>query len=105
VLKEFTWIKENKWEIIRDDLRDMSGYDVYMKHFSQLTPAKSRKMKEMILKLRYPRYDIGCTKDTDRIMKIPGSIDGSTGNMCMLVEDLDSFTLDDVVNIHDIIDN
>lgn len=104
-LKEFTWIKEDKWNRIKSDLHDMSGYDVYMKHFSQLTPVKSRNMKELILKLRYPRYDIGCTKDTERIMKIPGSIDGSTGNMCMLVDDLDAFSLNDVVNIQDIIEH
>jgi len=104
-LKEIKGVKARVWEKIKIDLCDASGYDVYMKHFSQLTPAKSKALKSKVLELRYPRFDIGCTKDIHRIMKIPGGIDGSTGNMCVVVDDLESFSLEDVPNIRDFIKN
>jgi len=104
-LKEIKEVKESVWEKIRDELQDSSGYDVYMNHFSQLTPAKSLAIKSKILELRYPRFDIGCTKDIHRIMKIPGSVDGSTGNMCVVVDDLENFSLGDITSIWDFIEN
>jgi len=62
-----------------------------------------KELVKKIVELRYPRYDIGCTKDIHRIMKIPNGIDGSTGNKCIIVEDLETFSLKDVPNIKDFI--
>lgn len=104
-LKEIKGVKKTLWEKIKTDLQDNSGSEVYMKYFSQLTPVKSTKLKEQIIELRYPRFDVGCTKDIQRIMKIPGAVDGSTGNVCIIVEDLEKFSLEDVPNIETFLEN
>lgn len=94
------------WEEAEDRLKvGASGSEVYLDLVqAHLSPAKEREARERIMELRYPRYDVGCTKDIHRIMKIPGSIDGSTGNMCLIVDDLEAFSLDEVPTIWDFVD-
>jgi predicted DNA primase small subunit len=100
-LSEVKELTERARERIGDRLASGErGSEVYVDLVSsRLSPAKERKVREKVMELRYPRYDVGCTKDIHRIMKIPGSIDGSTGNMCVIVEDLETFSLDEVPTI------
>lgn len=86
--------------ILSDEHNPNIGIEAFME---LIRPYKqSRKIKNIlkkVIELRYPRYDIGCTKDIHRIMKIPNGIDGSTGNKCVIVEDLEKFSLSNVPHI------
>ena len=93
-------------EIILDDENNPNiGLEAFMELIKPYTQqAKIQRIVKKIVESRYPRYDIGCTKDIHRIMKIPNGIDGSTGNKCVIVEDLDTFSLQQVPHIYDILE-
>jgi len=57
------------------------------------------RFNEVAIKYRYPRYDPTATKDISRVLKIPHSVDGSTGNIVSVVRDVEGFTLDDIDSI------
>lgn len=51
------------------------------------------------LKYRYPRYDKSPTQDIVRVLRVPDSIHGKTGNLCTIVKDLSTFTLANIPTI------
>lgn len=57
------------------------------------------KTMENILLYRYPRYDGTPTFDTRKVIKVPMSVDGSTGNIVHEIKDIANFTLKDIISI------
>jgi len=58
-----------------------------------------QKAMEKIMLYRYPRYDGSPTFDTRKVIKVPMSVDGSTGNIVHEIKHLDSFTIKDIIHI------
>lgn len=58
-----------------------------------------KKFDTTFLKYRYPRYDKGPTQDLVRVLRVPHSIHGKTGNVCTIVKDLAGFTIGDIPTI------
>lgn len=104
IYKEFKGLRLFHWKKVKKMLVDgATGREAWDELRGRYGGVKEKRMLEKIIELRYPRYDVGCTKDIHRIMKIPFGIDGSTGNQCVLIDDLDSFSLNDVPNIKDLV--
>lgn len=113
--EEIKDIKKEKWdELFKAMSNGSTGWEVWNNLINPTsgtgdsknvvyTPGKIKKIQNEIIYLRYPRYDIVATKDVHRIMKIPGSVDGSTGNICEIVKDIHAFSLDNVANINNFI--
>lgn len=98
-------VEKKLWERLRGMHRaGRAPLELWHELRKQYSPSKRERLFSDIVKRCFPRYDIGCTKDVDRIMKIPGSVDGSTGNLCMIVDDLEAFSLHDVPTIWDFIE-
>lgn len=105
VLKEFSTIKFDKWQRVKTLLLNgATGVEAWGELVGSSSAIKERRLFEKVIDLRYPRFDVGCTKDIHRIMKVPGSVDGSTGNLCVIVDDILSFSLDKVPNIYDFVE-
>ncbi len=101
IWKEFKGMKLKYWKEIRkmfieyDD--DPENVWNFMK--SKFSRLKEKYLFDKVIELRYPRYDLGSTKDIHRIMKIPYSVDGSTGNICVPIKDIENFRIEDIPNI------
>jgi hypothetical protein len=54
------------------------------------------RLRKTVLSYRYPRYDGSVTYDVRKVIKVPLSVDGSSGCIVSRVDDIDSFEIDDV---------
>ena len=60
----------------------------------------AQKAAQKVFEYRFPRIDGKVTCDIRRLLKIPNSINGLTGNECRVIEDYESFDpIDDVPSI------
>jgi predicted DNA primase small subunit len=61
----------------------------------------AKKLEEYIYKYRYPRYDKQITQDVVRVLRIPRSVHGGTGNICSVVKDIYDFGVDSIESVFD----
>ncbi len=59
------------------------------------------RLAKAIVISRYPRIDRKVTMDTRRLLKIPNSIHGNTGNVCVVIKNISNFNPFDVPSIFD----
>ena len=64
-----------------------------------VTDRQKENMRKVVLEYRYPRYDGTPTYDTRKVIKVPLSIDCSTGCIVSRIADLESFQLGDVDHV------
>jgi predicted DNA primase small subunit len=64
-----------------------------------VTARQIENARKVVLSYRYPRYDGTPTYDTKKVIKVPLSIDCSTGCIVSRINDLESFRLDDVDHV------
>jgi predicted DNA primase small subunit len=63
---------------------------------SLVTARQLARLREIVLSYRYPRYDGSTTYDVRKVIKVPGSIDCSTGFIVSRINDVESFTMEDI---------
>ena len=64
-----------------------------------VTDRQKENMRKVVFEYRYPRYDGTPTYDTKKVIKVPLSIDCSTGCIVSRINDLESFQLDDIDHV------
>ncbi len=101
-LKEFGFTRKKATEAIRKANFDLQDHE---QMFKTVTPddIQERVGTEMI-RHRYPRIDKKVTMDTRRVLRIPGSIHGSTDNICHFIDDMERFTLQQAVSVREVLE-
>jgi DNA primase catalytic subunit len=64
-----------------------------------ISDRQKMRIRESALTYRYPRYDGVSTYDVRKVLKVPRSIDCSTGYIVSKIDDLDDFDIDDVDHV------
>jgi DNA primase catalytic subunit len=64
-----------------------------------ITPAQLKRLHETVMECRYPRYDGTPTHDIKKVIKVPRSVDSSTGCIVTRIDNLEGFKLDDVDHV------
>ncbi len=107
ILKETNFTK-NSIEFILKKYRDkrfltIEEYLDVVNQMKRVSDETSIRLVKAIMKYRYPRFDKSVSIDTKRLLRLPGSIHGSTGKKCTLIKDFTSFSPDDVETIWQIV--
>ncbi len=64
-----------------------------------MTDRQMKKLRDTVLMYGYPRYDGSATYDVRKVLKVPGSVDCSTGLIVTKVKDISTFAIDDVDHV------
>ncbi|WP_287584049.1 DNA primase catalytic subunit PriS [Candidatus Borrarchaeum sp.] len=74
------------------------NYKQFIPTYPSIDPLR---LAKAIIINRYPRIDRKVTLDTRRLLKIPNSIHGKTGNVCVVINNISNFDPFDVPSIFD----
>jgi DNA primase small subunit len=74
------------------------NYKQFIPTYPSVDPLR---LSKAIVISRYPRIDRKVTMDTRRLLKIPNSIHGNTGNVCVVIKNISNFDPSNVPSIFD----
>lgn len=92
--------KKNDAQKILKQVRSKSkfNYQLSIPTYPSIDPLR---LAKAIVINRYPRIDRKVTMDTRRLLKIPNSIHGKTGNVCVIIKNISNFDPFNVPSIFD----
>jgi len=64
-----------------------------------MSKQRIERMRQAVMTYRYPRYDGGATYDVRKVMKVPDSIDCSSGFIVSKVDDIEGVDLSDMIHV------
>ncbi len=103
-LRKLLGFPKKKIELLKNEVKMFIDTGVLVNPIGNTLKNTERELLiKTALLYRYPRIDYKVTIDTRRILRIPGSIHGSTGMISEIITDPASFYPDDALSVYDVL--